>query len=54
MRKFLGLCVPRLCLAATGRGPFVNAIRTLVIEPLRFCSRGGKADELLRDRRLAD
>jgi hypothetical protein len=54
MRKLLAFCVPGLCLAAAGCGPFVNATRTLVIEPLQFCERGDKAAELIHDRRLAD
>src|SRR5207248_2959690 len=47
-------CVPALCLVATGCSPFVNATRTLVIEPLQFCERGDKAAEFLRDRKLAN
>jgi hypothetical protein len=54
MRRFPAFWLPGLCLLGTGCGPFLNATRTLVIEPLHYCERGENLEELLRDRKLAE
>ena len=54
MRKVLAFWVVCALLPGAGCGPFLNATRTLVIEPLEYCERGDNLAELIRDRRLAD
>src|SRR5262245_41521457 len=55
MRTKLAQWIIALCILSTpGCGPFANATRTLVIEPIQHCATADSILEQRHDRKLAD